>query len=328
MRLFFDLMKGEIVRSMGLPMESVKPIKFRWSPPRDMVASDFAAWSDPIHRTLIRRLEASRERRREAALSPGNDADYAAWVRECARGEKLVRVLTAHLSRVPFVFQIRSPQPAMNPATTNDAEPMSQKHHSQHLSAASISSILSHGTWQGSDTVRLTCTHRTAPVLRKAGVSDPVPLEEYEVPVTRCARGLLGIDHERLAKNHFPPAPAGDASLFIPGGIFAGDSKSPVDAGGIRENILQFRPGFQAALAADAEPELAALCEIPATRTFEITIDSHRKLRVQVCGFEDQALPSPSEPERWKPCKPSNVDVHAAVSALYMARDLRHFEQL
>jgi hypothetical protein len=264
---------------------------------------------DRIHVVLRRRIEACQARRKEAALSPGNDEDFAIWTRECARGDKLVRALTAHLSHVPFVFTIRSPQPAMSTATED--ETMSKK---QLLSPATVSSILSHGTWQGSDKVRIVSTLRNDPVLRKAGVHDPRPLESYDVPVKRDARGLLVIDHDAHTP---PPVAASDDSLFESGGLFANQD---------RPNVVDFIPA--ASVSDEIQPVLDALCEIPATRTFEITIDSHRKIRVQVCGFEDQALPSPSEPERWKPRKPSNVDVHAAISALHMARELAHFEQL
>ncbi|MES2923715.1 MAG: hypothetical protein V4819_19325 [Verrucomicrobiota bacterium] len=54
-------------------------------------------YADPIERALRRRIDACRERRREAALSPGNDDDFASWKREVDRGEKLSRALRAHL---------------------------------------------------------------------------------------------------------------------------------------------------------------------------------------------------------------------------------------
>lgn len=57
------------------------------------------AVADPIRRELQRRLDGCRERRRAAALSPGNDEDFAAWNREVARGRKLSLILIRHLSR-------------------------------------------------------------------------------------------------------------------------------------------------------------------------------------------------------------------------------------
>ena len=56
-------------------------------------------FADPIERALKRRIAVCRECRRAAALSPGNDEDFAKWKRECDRGEKLSRALIAHLSR-------------------------------------------------------------------------------------------------------------------------------------------------------------------------------------------------------------------------------------
>ena len=55
--------------------------------------------ADPVERALKRRIAVCRECRRAAALSPGNDEDFAKWKRECDRGEKLSRALIAHLSR-------------------------------------------------------------------------------------------------------------------------------------------------------------------------------------------------------------------------------------
>ena len=53
----------------------------------------------PIHRELKRRLSECRERRRLAAISPGNDEDFAAWNREVRRGEKLARCLIHFLTQ-------------------------------------------------------------------------------------------------------------------------------------------------------------------------------------------------------------------------------------
>lgn len=72
------------------------------------VVPDFAALfpalppttlADPIRRELQRRIDASQERRRAAAISPGNDEDFVAWTREVARGGKLALALMRHLSR-------------------------------------------------------------------------------------------------------------------------------------------------------------------------------------------------------------------------------------
>ena len=56
-------------------------------------------FADPVERALKRRIAVCRECRRAAALSPGNDEDFAKWKRECDRGEKLSRALIAHPNR-------------------------------------------------------------------------------------------------------------------------------------------------------------------------------------------------------------------------------------
>ena len=58
-----------------------------------------ATVADPVRRELQRRIDGCQERRRAAALSPGNDDDFAAWNREVARGRKLSLALLRHLSR-------------------------------------------------------------------------------------------------------------------------------------------------------------------------------------------------------------------------------------
>ena len=197
-------------------------------------------------------------------------------------------------------------------STTLDAEPMSK-----HLSAAAVSAILSKGKWRGSDKIRLTCTHRNAPVLRLAGLGEPIPFLEYDVPVKRDAAGLLVIDRAPHALRSVPVPVKNDDSLFAAGGIFAGE--------GVSEDM-------QTAIAAvereDLAPHLAEFCEFSKTRTFEIAVDSHQKVRVQVIAFDDESLPAPSEPEKWVPRKPSDAQIHAAIAALHMARDLKHFEQI
>lgn len=47
----------------------------------------------PIHRELKRRLELLREERRELALSPGDDEQFARWTKVRDRGARLSRVL-------------------------------------------------------------------------------------------------------------------------------------------------------------------------------------------------------------------------------------------
>lgn len=58
--------------------------------------------TDRVHQVLRRRIEASRERRLGAALSPGNDEDFDTWQREVRRVDSLVRALTRHITRPIF----------------------------------------------------------------------------------------------------------------------------------------------------------------------------------------------------------------------------------
>jgi hypothetical protein len=72
------------------------------APPAGYLENNLPAFASspsiqPVHRELRRRLEACRERRRAAALSPGNDDDFAVWCREVRRGGKLTRALTNFL---------------------------------------------------------------------------------------------------------------------------------------------------------------------------------------------------------------------------------------
>lgn len=197
-------------------------------------------------------------------------------------------------------------------STTFDTEPMSK-----HLSAAAVSAILSKGKWIGSDKISLTCTFRNAPVLRLAGLGEPIPFLEYYVSVKRNDAGMLVIDRAPHALRSVPVPVINDDSLFAAGGIFAGEAVSA---------------DMQTAIAAvereDLAPQLAEFCEFSKTRTFEIAVDSHQKVRVQVIAFDDESLPAPSEREKWVPRKPSAAQIHAAIAALHMARDLKHFEQL
>jgi hypothetical protein len=198
----------------------------------------------------------------------------------------------------------------MIPTTTTE-DPMSKP-----LSPAAVSAILGDGQWIGSDRVRLRCTHRTDPVLRKAGVLAPVPLEDYVIPVRRD-HGLLVIDREA-----HPAAPSaiGEDSLFEPGGIFAGETP-PAPNHSLRSEInLIDSPEIAA--------ELRALAEIPATRSFQIPVHPQSRIRILICAFDDESFPSPCEPEQWQPRRPSDAEVHAAVSALHMVRRLPDLEQI
>lgn len=194
---------------------------------------------------------------------------------------------------------------------------------SKPLSPAAESAMLSHFPWTPEGKIRLSCTLRTEPLLRKAGVRDPKPLESYDVPVRRMENGFLAINpYHRSAVR--PPIENSNESLFETGGIFANDS-APEEADQI--NLLK-RAFPLHAMPDSARAELSALCEIPCTRTFEIPTGPQSKIRVQVIAFDDEALPSPNERECWKPSKPTNTQIHAAVYALYLSRRLADLEQL
>lgn len=269
-----------------------------------MAATLVTTHRSAITRELQRRLAACKSRRRLAALSPGDDVDFATWTHEVRRQEKLETALFYHLTR--------SPQTTMN-ATQTAAATMSKP-----LTSACQNAILSQYQWTPSGKIRVQCTHRTEPLLRKAGVHRPKPFEFYEVKVRRNEAGFLVLNHYA---EKTPLIESSDDSLFAPGGIFAGETPPPAAP----TNIL---PLPRREIPPEIAPELANLCEIPATRTFEIPTGPHSKIRIQIIAFEDESLPAPNERERWTPHKPSAPQIHAAIAALHMARDLAHFEQL
>jgi hypothetical protein len=180
---------------------------------------------------------------------------------------------------------------------------------SKPLTAAAQSAILSQFPWLPNGKVRVTCTHRTEHLLRKAGVAAPRPLEGYEVDVRRDEAGFLVINPYSSR-----PVAASDDVLFERGGIFADDQRGFIAP-------AKSRPGPPLA-------EIAHLGELPATRTFEIPTGPQSKIRVQVIAYEDESLPSPSERERWKPAKPSDSQLREAVTALHLSRRLADLEQL
>ncbi|MEO5712592.1 MAG: hypothetical protein ABIT37_03815 [Luteolibacter sp.] len=185
---------------------------------------------------------------------------------------------------------------------------------SHKLTPARQNAILSHCNWTGQSSVRVQSTLKTEPLLRSAGVSHPRALEWYPVPVRRDNSGFLVIDHD--AGKHAPQSEGND-ELYQAGGLFAGE-KPPA------ETIEQTAPvNFPKGL-----PFFAELRETLNARRFEITTGPHTRIRVEIVAFEDKSLPSPSESEQWIPQEPTNTEVHAAVSALYMARELSHFEKI
>lgn len=275
---------------------------------------------DGVSRGLLRRWKESNARRLAAALSEGSREDQEIWNREVKRRDMLTVAILRWDDREPFGQHLaprlsllnpksRSPQPAIAMPTTT--EPMNKM-----LSHAQQSAILSHYPYAaGGEKVRVPCTHRTKPLLSLAGIREPRTLETYSVPVKRDGKGFLVVDTEAAGKR--APVSDSDDDLFETGGIFAQDSPRG-ECGSAAVPVPLVPPS----------PELAALCELPATRTYEIKTGSHSKIRVQVIAFEDEALPSPGEREKWCPRKPTDTDVHAAISALHMSRELRNYEQL
>ena len=198
------------------------------------------------------------------------------------------------------------------------------------ISHAQQHAIFSKYSWTTEGRIRVRATHSSEPLLKLAGVRNPVALEYYNLPAKRDLRGFLVLDEDERAQR--PPVTDSDASLFEPGGLF---SRQAHDQGTDPDHEREIRDASGKVVAVqryhvapDTERELAALCELPATRTFEIPTGPHSKIRVQVIAFEDESLPAPIERERWTPSKPTDVQIHAAVSALHLSRRLADLEQI
>lgn len=157
--------------------------------------------------------------------------------------------------------------------------------------AASQSAILNHFPWLPNGKKLVNCTVRSEPLLRKAGVLQPIPLEDYEVSVRRDEAGFLVL-------NPYAPAQLTARRVLTAHRVVAADR----------------------AARADLAPELDALSELARTRTFELMFDSHSKVRIQVMAYEDVSLPSPNELEDWRPRKPCDAQVIAAVAAMHHGR--------
>lgn len=200
------------------------------------------------------------------------------------------------------------------------------------ISHAQQHAIFSKYSWTTEGRIRVRATHSSEPLLKLAGVRHPIALEYYNLPAKRDLRGFLILDEEESAKR--PPATDSDACLFEPGGLFCGQQAADQRTDPHHERQIQDSSGKTVAVARlhaiqpDAAPELAALCELPATRTFEIPTGIETKIRVQIIAFEDESLPAPNERERWTPSKPTDVQIHAALAALHHTRRLTELEQL
>jgi hypothetical protein len=184
------------------------------------------------------------------------------------------------------------------------------------LSRAQQHAIFSRFSWTTDGRIRVKCTHSTEVLLKLAGVHNPTPFEYYALPAKRDLSGFIVLDREAA---HVPPVAESDDSLFEPGGLFVKDAPPVVDR----------LPALPVALSERSEiaPELAALAELPCTRSFEINAGPQRKFRVLVIAFEDHALPSPNEREQWLPAKPADAEIREACAALLHNR-LQPFEKL
>lgn len=267
-----------------------------------MLAAEIIPFPSPRHApccrvldTLDRRIAACDERRREAALSPGNDEDFAAWCRECDRGNKL------RFARLRF-FDVLRHHTRMTSAPT-----MSHK-----LTPARQSALLSRYHYLDNNRLRVQCVLATEPLLKLAGVHHPQPFEFYPIPVRRDESGFLVIETAPCA-----PQSESDSELFAPGGIFAG---SVQPEGRRTSNITDHR----------AEIPLQFFSELRETmrvRRFEIATGPHSKVRVEIVAFDDHALPSPMEPERWKPRDAADKEVREVAQALALAPSLPSLER-
>lgn len=184
------------------------------------------------------------------------------------------------------------------------------------LSHAQQHAIFSRFSWTTDGRIRVKCTHSTESLLKLAGVHNPIPFEYYAIAATRDLRGFIIFDRETT---HAPPVAESDDSLFEPGGLFVKDAAARVD----RLPDLPVAPSARSEIA----PELAALAEIPCTRSFEINAGPQRKFRLLVIAFEDHGISSPNEREQWLPAKPADAEVREACAALLHNR-LQPFEQL
>ena len=177
------------------------------------------------------------------------------------------------------------------------------------LSVTKMHEILSQCEWTPGGKLRVLCTHKTQELIEQSGVYEPRALTYYEVDVRRDEEGFLVLNpfHKRPVSLRTVP----DDSLF------AGASDAPAAL-----------PAALPAAPTEVAEELDLLTMIARMRTFEIAVDCHRRIRVEVVALEDESLPSPNERERWKIRKASDVDIHAAISALYMSRQIAGFERI
>lgn len=199
--------------------------------------------------------------------------------------------------------------------------------------------------------LRVQCVKATEPLLKAAGVVEPVPFQFYEVP----AKLIYGGTKLVLASDAAPGVPVEVPAEPFESGTF--DEFGPCEESGqgpgagvqeeedapagpedlaelhrVKEAIKEGKPWAPAAArvweqAAAVEHDKSVVAPAPARRVFEIPIRGEMKARVTVEVFEDDRLPSPGELPKWVPCsKVEDIEVWAAARALSEAREVTDFE--
>jgi hypothetical protein len=192
---------------------------------------------------------------------------------------------------------------------TPTAETMTNHHK---LTPARQNEILSQCQWTPEGKVRVTCSHRTEPLLRVAGVSHPRPLAHYSLNVRRDRSGFLVIDHDAHQATVRPDDD--DDALYAPGGLLEG--MSPETAPQTPSAPRTIPVGF-----------FEEIRETLRIRRFEIPVADNIRIRVEVLAYDDKSLPSPIEREQWISRPATDAEFIAAISALYMARETQTYEK-
>lgn len=184
-------------------------------------------------------------------------------------------------------------------ARKTQARPPHCTNEQRRLSPARQNAMLSRMDWEG-NRIRCVCTARTEPLLRLAGISLPCPLEAYLLPVIRDNSGFLVVDTSAHPEPH-------SQGLFGRGEILEG-----------LEDLHRLAEKSRLAHLAEGLTETRAIIHGDGRR-FEVATDSHSKVLCILIALDDQALPSPQEPERWVSRDPADAEIITAVQTLAMA---------
>ncbi len=175
------------------------------------------------------------------------------------------------------------------------------------LTPIQIHAILSKGEWTNAGKLKIRSSHSTDELLKRAGIAKPIPLETYELSVRRNDEsGLLGLNPFSGRVASLPVA--SDNDLTEKGGIF-------------------YDPKTELEKPASKEEQAEVFQEILHGRTFELILDGHTKIRFVVLRLEDEALPSPNEPECWKAHKATDEEIRSCAQRLSVAQNLTQFEK-